>query len=119
MDDNNIEYWFYVAGEREGVIFAPEDVTFTINGTDTTMEVDEYNLLLGRRLYHVISPEPLVILTQDVNNLGYAVVPSGIPDTKPEVAEEVADNTMIYVAVAVAAIIVVAVLGYFLMKKKG
>jgi hypothetical protein len=118
-DDNDIEYWFYVALDREGVIFAPEDVTFTINGTETEMDADEYNLLSGHLLYHVISPKSLVILTQDVNNLGYVVVPSGIPDTKPEVAEEVVDNTMIYVVVAVAAIVVVAVLGFLLMKRKG
>jgi hypothetical protein len=118
-DDNNIEYWFYVALEREGVIFAPEDVTFTINGTETEMEADEYKLLPGHLLYHVVSSKPLVILTQDVNNLGYVVVPSGIPDTKPEVAEEAADNTMIYIAIAVAAIVVVAILGFLLMKRKG
>ena len=123
-EDGQIEYWLYIAKAASGLgvpaaIFAPEDVTFTLNGTGVSLKADEYQILeSGDKMYHVISPKPLVIQNGILN--GFALAPSGIPATRPEVTEEELppDNTIIYVGVAVVAIIVVAALGYFLMKKK-
>jgi hypothetical protein len=115
-DDDKIEYWLY--GESGGIIFAPEDVTFTINGTEITLNVDEYHLITPGLLNmnHVISPKPLVVQWGGGYS-GYLVAPSGIPATKPEIKEEPADNTMIYAGVAVAAIVVVAALVFILKRK--
>jgi hypothetical protein len=119
IDGDEIEYWAWIFCDsgNKGVIFAPEDITFTLNGTEVDMEADEYQDLLCGKIYHITSPKPLVIQQHDRLG-GYVVAPSGIPANKPEVTEEPADNTMIYVGVAAVAIIVVAALGYFLMKKR-
>jgi hypothetical protein len=126
IDGDKIEYWQYIHETAAGtgipaVIFAPEDVTFTLNGTEVSLEADEYMILdQGKKNYHIISPKPLVVQSGK-GNRGYLIAPSGIPATRPEVMEEETpppDNTMIYVAIAVVAIVVVAVLGYFLTRKK-
>jgi hypothetical protein len=123
MEDEMIEYWVLLYENWEGVIFAPEDVTFMLDDEEISLSADEYKRLLTKSAtYHIVSPKPLVVQEKPLG--GYAIVPSGIPATKPEITEEPepgplpADNTMIYIAVAVAAIVVVAALGYFLMKKK-
>jgi hypothetical protein len=125
IDGDKIEYWQPIGETPAGtgypaVIFAPEDVTFTLNGTEVSLEADEYMILdTANKNYHIISPKPLVV--QGIGNRGYLIVPSGIPATRPEVTQEEPpppDNTMIYVAIAVVAIVVVAVLGYFLTRKK-
>jgi hypothetical protein len=124
IDGDKIEYWQSIGETPAGtgfpaVIFAPEDVTFTLNGTEVSLDADEYMILdTANKNYHIISPKPLVV--QDIGNRGYLIAPSGIPATRPEVIEEEAppDNTMIYIAIAAAAIVVVAALGYFLTKKK-
>jgi hypothetical protein len=119
MEDEMIEYWVLLYENWEGVIFAPEDVTFMLDDEEISLSADEYKRLLTKSAtYHIVSPKPLIVQEKPLG--GYAIVPSGIPATKPEITEEPlpADNTMIYIAVAVAAIVVVAALGYFLMKKK-
>jgi hypothetical protein len=121
IEDNQIEYWLYLEAEWKGIIFAPEDVTFTINGTETTLKADEYQILTtGQKIHHIITPAPLIIQWTGGYN-GYLIAPSGIPAIRPEVTEEETpppDNTMIYVAIAVVAIVVVAALVYFLIRKK-
>jgi hypothetical protein len=111
-----IEYWVLINENWEGVIFAPEDVTFRLNDVEISLGADEYKRLLFKGgIYHIVSPKPLVVQEKPLG--GYAVVPSGIPTTKPEIKEKPADNTMIYVNVAILVIAVVATLLYFLMKK--
>jgi hypothetical protein len=116
MEDEMIEYWLVVQEKYEGVIFAPVNVTFTLDGDEVSLSVDEYRRLFTKSTpYHIVSPKPLVI--QEKPLCGYAIVPSGIPATKPVIPEEPeplpvpADNIMIYIAVAVVAIVVGSVLG--------
>ncbi|MHA2401299.1 MAG: hypothetical protein ACXADU_20755, partial [Promethearchaeota archaeon] len=114
-DDDKIEYWFYsgvITIDDEnlgGVIFAPEDVTFILDDEEISLSVDEYKKLAPtEKLHYLVSSEPVVIYNGFLN--GFALAPSGIPATKPEIKEEPDDNTMIYAGVAVAAIVVVAAL---------
>jgi len=115
-EDDKIEYWFYVNGRWRGVIFAPEDVTFDLNGTELSLKADEYRVLVAG-LYHVISPKPLVIQTQPL--VGYAVAPSGIPVTKPEItAQEGMPLTQTIVIVVAVIIIIVTAVTIVIKKKK-
>jgi hypothetical protein len=120
IEDDQIEYWLYVEAELKSIIFAPEDVTFTINGTEVDMKADEYmELIVGQKMHYIITPKPLIIQWTTGYN-GYLIAPSGIPATRPEVTNEELpppDNTVIYVAAAIVAIIVVAAFGYFLRGK--
>jgi hypothetical protein len=109
LKDETIEYWVLLYENWEGVIFAPEDVTFMLDNEEISLGADEYKRLLYKGgIYHIVSPKSLVI--QEKPLCGYAIVPSGIPATKPEISEEpeplLADNTMIYLAIAVVATLV-------------
>jgi hypothetical protein len=67
IDGDKIEYWQYIGQTSAGtgfpaIIFAPEDVTFTLNGTEVSLEADEYMILdAPLKNHHIISPKPLVV----------------------------------------------------------
>jgi hypothetical protein len=122
-EDGQIEYWFYsgvITINDEllgGVIFAPEDVTFMLDDEEVSLSTDEYKILAPtEKLHYVLSSKPLVIYNGFLN--GFALAPSGIPATKPEIKDEPVDNTMIYISVALAAVVIVAVLVFILKRKR-
>jgi hypothetical protein len=113
-----IEYWILINENWEGVIFAPEDVTFILDDEEVNLSADEYKRLLYRgTIYHILTPKPLVVQEKPLG--GYVIVPSGIPATKPEIPDEPipADNTMIYVNITIVVIAVVVTIKYFMTKK--
>jgi len=116
LSDGRVEYWFYVAHRGPAVIFAPEKRSLTVNDTKVDLEADQYYLLSGPGLYHVISDGSVPLQIQAAEN-AFLIVPAGIPATKPEVTGGGFDMTLIGGAgIAVIVLLIAAFL--FLRARK-
>ena len=126
-ENGEIEYWFYVNNRGPACIFAPEDVSITVNGTTYELKADQYEekskidkgcllRLPGPGLWHIVSPKPLIIQLQPLD--GYAVVPDGIPATHPEFEEAPTGADMTPIIIIVVVIVILAALGVFLLRRR-
>jgi len=102
---------YFVWAGSEVVLFAAEETSVSINGTDYSLDADDHARLIGGRTHHITSDKPLVIQldTTGLDQWGsYMMAVTGMPVAEPQIEEGISTtHYIIAVAFAAAAIVIV------------